>query len=150
MNPSPNQIRLEPVRKSVEVGTSPQAAFRRFTEEIASWWPLETHSVGGTRAARVEFETRRGGRIYERTRDGGIHVWGTVIAYEPPDRLVFTWHPGREPQTAQEVELRFRPTDRGTRVEHEHRGWETLGDAAEKMRADYDGGWEFVLGRFMA
>jgi hypothetical protein len=37
---------LPPLRKSITVGWSPEAAFRRFTAEIASWWPLRSHSVG--------------------------------------------------------------------------------------------------------
>lgn len=149
MNSSPNQTRLAPLSKSTEVELSPDAAFRRFTDEIAAWWPLKTHSVGEDKAETVVFEGRSGGRIYERTHDGGIHVWGTVIAYEPPDRVVFTWHPGREPDTAQEVEVRFQPAERGTRVELEHRRWELFGDEAESMRSRYDSGWEFVLGRFV-
>lgn len=149
MNGSPNQTGLEPVRKSIQVNLSPDAAFRRFTEEIAAWWPLKTHSVGEERAEMVVFETQRGGRIYERTRDGAIHVWGTVIACDPPDRVVFSWHPGREADTAQEVEIRFLASERGTRVELEHRGWEALGDGAENMRSRYSEGWDYVLGRFV-
>ena len=40
------------------------------------------------------------------------------------------WHPGREPETAQEVELRFRAEGATTVVELEHRGWAGLGDKA--------------------
>lgn len=149
MNRVPNRTRLEPVRKCIEVNLPPAAAFRRFTEEMTAWWPLKTHSVGEAKAETVVFETRRGGRIYERTRDDEVHVWGTVIDYDPPDRVAFTWHPGREPDTAQQVELRFLASDRGTRVELEHRGWEALGDQAEKMRSRYDHGWELVLSRFI-
>lgn len=149
MKTSPDQTRLEPVRKSIEVNLSPDAAFRRFTEEIAAWWPLRTHSVSEEKAESVVFETRTGGRIYELSRDGAMHVWGTVIACDPPERVVFSWHPGREDDTAQEVEIRFLASERGTRVELEHRGWEALGEEAESMRSRYSEGWEYVLGRFI-
>jgi len=149
MSPNRQRTRLAPVRKFIDVNLSPEDAFRRFTEQIAAWWPLKTHSVGEESAETVVFETRRGGRIYERTRDGAIHLWGTVIACDPPDRVVFSWHPGREADTAQEVEVRFVASEAGTRLELEHRGWEALGAEAETMRSRYSEGWEYVLGRFI-
>jgi len=37
----------------------------------------------------------------------------------------------------------------GNRDEVEHAwGWERLGEKAAVMRAGYDGGWDFVLGRY--
>ena len=57
-----------------------------------------------------------------------------------------TWHPGREADTAQEVEVVFKETPEGTVVELEHRGWAALGEQAKEMRKGYSGGWEHVLG----
>jgi uncharacterized protein YndB with AHSA1/START domain len=141
---------IEPVRKSVELACGPADAFRLFTDEIDSWWPLATHSVGETDAVACFFEGRDGGRIYETCKDGTIHLWGTVTAWEPSARVVFSWHPGRDAATAQEVELRFIGTKNGTRVELEHRGWETLGDRAVETRKGYDTGWVPVLEGFVA
>ena len=45
-----------PVRKVVTVKASPERAFRRFTAEIARWWPLPSHSVGQTNAESVVME----------------------------------------------------------------------------------------------
>jgi hypothetical protein len=73
-------------------------------------------------------------------------IWGTVIAWEPARRVAFTWHPGREPESAQEVEVRFVTTEAGTRVELEHRGWERLGETARATRDSYDQGWDGVFG----
>jgi uncharacterized protein YndB with AHSA1/START domain len=139
------------LRKAIEVTAAPDRAFRLFTEGMAGWWPVRTHSVGEDRAETVIFEPGVGGRIYERTLDGDEHVWGTVTAWEPPGRVVFTWHPGRGPDTEQDVEVRFEPSGTGTRVELVHTGWERLGDRAAAVRENYDGGWDLVVGeRFAA
>ena len=139
------------LRKTLEVAAAPERAFTLFTEGMAEWWPIRTHSVGEDRVETVVFESGVGGRIYERTLDGDEHVWGTVTAWEPPGRVVFTWHPGRGPDTEQEVEVRFEPSGSGTRVELVHTGWERLGDRAGAVHDHYDGGWDLVVGeRFAA
>lgn len=136
---------LSPVRRSIRVDWPPEAAFRRFTAEIASWWPLRSHSVGRDRAETVVFEGRAGGRIYERIRGGEECIWGTVTAWDPPRRVAFTWHPGLTPDTAGDVELRFLPDGAGTRLELTHSGWEKLGPIAAKARKGYNVGWVYVL-----
>ena len=88
-----------------------------------------------------------GGAVWEETTAGVRHVWGTILAWEPPARLVFTWHPGREASLAQEVEVGFAAVDGGTRVTLEHRGWEVLGPAAEETRGGYVTGWDEVFVR---
>ena len=143
-------VRELALRKTIEVGAPPERAFRLFTDGMAQWWPLATHSVGEERAETVVFEPGEGGRILERTLDGEEHLWGTVTAWEPPGRVVFTWHPGRTADTGQEVEVTFEPTERGTRVELVHTGWEHLGDRAAATYANYDRGWDPVFERFGA
>lgn len=138
--------KAEPLRKSVTVRRPPPAAFRLFTQGIASWWPLASHSLTGADAASCAIEGRPGGRVFERSRLGRPLIWGHVLAWEPPRRLVFSWHPGREAETAQEIEVSFRDAgDGATLVELEHRGWERLGAEAAEAREDYDSGWDHVL-----
>ena len=137
---------IEPVRKALTIKLAPARAFRLFTEEIAKWWPLATHSVGGMQAETVVFEGRVGGRIYERHRNGKTADWGTIRVWAPPQRVVFSWHPGRGDDAAQEVEVRFTVAGCGTLVELEHRGWEKLGKDAAKTRDNYDQGWNLVFG----
>lgn len=144
------ELTFEPVRKSIEVTCGPADAFGLFTDEIDSWWPLATHSVGEGDTVSCHFEGRESGRIYEILGDGTIHLWGTVTAWEPSARVVFSWHPGRDSATAQEVELRFIGISKGTRVELEHRGWELLGERAEETRDGYDSGWVPVLEEFVS
>jgi len=134
-----------PVVKSVEVAWTPEAAFRRFTAEIATWWPLRTHSVAGARARSVVFESHVGGRIYEIAADGATSMWGTVLAWEPPHRVAFSFHPGRGEEMAQPVEVRFVATAAGTRLELTHAGWEKLGRLAPFARRGYTVGWAYVL-----
>ncbi len=93
------------------------------------------------------FEAELGGRIYEVRDDDEIFDWGKVLIWEPPGRFVMSWHAGRAPDVAQEVEVRFTAADRGTRVELEHRNWTRLGSEAEVVRDRYAGGWKEVLGK---
>ena len=37
------------------------------------------------------FEPQVGGHIYDRGEDGTECRWARVLAYEPPDRVVFSW-----------------------------------------------------------
>jgi len=140
-----NETRIHPVRKTLTVPLSAERAFRLFTADIASWWPLATHSVGESKAETVIMEGRAGGRFYERAGDGGTAIWGEVRVWDPPRRLVYSWHPGRDAATAQEVELRFTSEGNGARVELEHRGWVVLGDKAAATRESYDKGWNRVF-----
>jgi uncharacterized protein YndB with AHSA1/START domain len=139
---------LEPVRQSVRVRRPIQSAFTLFTRDIGSWWPVETHHARGE-VVGVVFEGRLGGRIYERCRDGEVADWGEVLAWDPPNRVVFTWMPTRSRGAPTEVEVRFFAEDAATtRVEVEHRGWERLGDLAAETRTSYMNGWPGVIRLF--
>ena len=138
---------VDPLVKNVVVPLAIPESFELFTSKMASWWPLATHSVAKERAATCRLESGVGGRIYEVDDGGREHLWGTVKVWEPPERVVFTWHPGREAGTAQEVEVRFSSAPEGTAVELEHRNWETLRDEAEEIRSNYDAGWDITLRR---
>lgn len=132
----------EAVRKTVLVDADPETAFRVFTDQIQSWWPLGTHGIFGDDAERLGFED---GQLVEGAKDGREAAWGKVLAWEPPTRVHFTWRPGfDEAQPDTEVEVTFAPEGDGTRVELVHTGWDQLADGA-KSRAGYDSGWEGVL-----
>jgi uncharacterized protein YndB with AHSA1/START domain len=140
------------IRRTVTVRRSQEAAFRLFTEELASWWPLESHSIGSGRedvfAQTAIMEGREGGRLYERMSDGTEASWGAIVAWDPPHRLVISWHVNPNRAAPTEVEVRFSPAPEGTRVELEHRGWERLGAELEEARSGYLEGWGVVLGRY--
>ena len=135
----------EPVVRAVHVRGSAQHAFQVFTDGIAGWWPLPSHSVHEDDARDVRFVD---GRLVEFAAGGEQCVWGEVLAWDPPHRLALTFHPGRESGTAVEVE--FTPDEDGTRVVLTHHGWEDLGPRADAIRESYgaDTGWTLVLGRY--
>jgi uncharacterized protein YndB with AHSA1/START domain len=137
------------VEKSVTVNVPVERAFEVFTDEIATWWPLRTHAVDTERSEAVIMESRVGGRLFERAPSGEEHIWGTVVVWEPPSRIVYSWHPGRGEETAQEVEVTFAPEGDATRVEIRHTGWEKLGDSMEEVVASYDEGWDAVIARYV-
>jgi uncharacterized protein YndB with AHSA1/START domain len=136
------------LRKSIVVQRPVDDAFRVFTEGMGDWWPFGGHSIFDDQGETVVFEPRVGGRVYERSTSGEEAVWGTLTAWEPPRRLAMTWHPGREEETAQDLEVRFSTEGNGTRVDLVHTGWERLGDRMAEISGHYDEGWEFVLGRY--
>lgn len=142
---------FEPLFKSVEVQVEPARAFTVFTKDIAKWWPLnKTYSVFGDRSQECGIEPFVGGEIYELSADGERTVWGRILVWEPGHRLCFSWYPGRTEETAQTVEVSFAAVAGGTRVDLEHRDWQTLGPKAPDVRRGYDGGWDEVLGRLLA
>lgn len=146
---------IEPIRKQIVVDATPERAFQVFTEQHSTWWPLETHHVCDTPAEIAIIEPRVGGRWFERTVDGKEGLWGRVLVWEPPHRLVLTWEIDgdwkHDDKLLTEVELRFveiSPTQ--TRVELEHRLLENYGDNAHFMRAPMDGGWSSFLDLYAA
>ena len=119
------------VRKTITVDVPIARAFEVFTTDFDRWWP-RTHHVGATDMAEAIMEGRQGGRWYERGIDGSECEWGSVLVYEPPERLVLAWqldnefHYDKDLHT--EVEVRF--TAEGperTRVDLEHRGLDRYG-----------------------
>lgn len=140
-----NSSILPPIQSSIRVSWKPEDAFRRFTRDMARWWPIASHSVGGKEATGVTVDGRVGGEIVETIRDGREAHWGTITAWNPPSGFTMTWHPGKSPETATIVELKFVPDGTGTRVELTHSQWEALGDLAATARRGYPMGWAYVL-----
>jgi Activator of Hsp90 ATPase homolog 1-like protein len=138
---------IEVVRKVVTVDCAVEEAFRVFTADALSWWPVETHSIHET-VREIVFEPEVDGEVYEVSSEGEKGHWATVTAWEPPGRLVLAWNILQAKPVATEVEVRFVADGAGTRVELEHRGWEALAEGAEK-RANYDTGWDVVLGKYV-
>jgi uncharacterized protein YndB with AHSA1/START domain len=137
------------ITKSVTIAAPVEHAFRVFTEEIHTWWPLRTHAVDTEHSETVVLEGHEGGRLFERTPAGEEHLWGTVVLWEPPRRVGYSWHPGRGAETAQEVEVTFTRQGEGTRVDVRHWGWEKLGDRLDETIASYNDGWDLVLRRYV-
>ncbi|MGH2545995.1 MAG: SRPBCC domain-containing protein [Actinomycetota bacterium] len=139
------------VNRSVSVGVAPEMAFAIFTEQIGMWWPLgEGYAFAGDRWQDLVIESREGGRVYERARDGEVFHIGSVTVFEPPERIVITWGEATKEWAAPtEVEVRFTEEAGGTRVDLEHRAFERVGPGAEESAKDYERGWPMVLDRFV-
>ena len=147
-----------PVRTSIVVDAPIERAFEVFTADMGSWWPPKNHILQAELAEMV-FEPRVGGHIYDRGVDGSESHWARVLAYEPPDRLVFSWDISlqweieTDPERTSEVEVRFiAQSPSRTRVELEHRGLDRHGDGWESMRdaVGSPNGWGDGLRAFAA
>ncbi|HJZ61163.1 MAG TPA: SRPBCC family protein [Miltoncostaeaceae bacterium] len=146
------------VRVSIVVEASIERAFRVFTEDFGSFKPRD-HTLLEAEIAETVFEPRVGGFLYDRGVDGTECRWARILAYEPPERVVFSWDISPQwrlepdPAKASEVEVRFiREAPDRTRVELEHRNLERHGEGWEGVRAGVGGdqGWPFYLQRFAA
>lgn len=136
---------LEPLRREVVVRRSPEEAFEIFTARFTTWWPLHKFSLHQAEAQSCCIEPRVGGEVFEVAKNGDRGTWGKVVLWDPPHRFAMTWHPGRDPESAQEVEVRFVAVPDGTQVQLTHRGWAKLGAQAKETRESYEGGWATVL-----
>lgn len=144
--------------RSVVVEAPLDRAFSVFTERIGEIKPPE-HNLLGAPVVTTTLEPHVGGHIVDRDDEGNECRWATILAFEPPRRLVFSWNISpqwqilTDPSAVSEVEVRFTAESPSrTLVELEHRhldrhgeGWQSLGD-------DVDGanGWPLYLARFAA
>jgi uncharacterized protein YndB with AHSA1/START domain len=148
------------VSTSVVVDVPQARAFTVFTDEIGTWWDPDHHLLPeGTTLAKMVFEPRVGGHVIDVLDDGRESRWARVLAYDPPDRVVFSWDINLQWQIetnherSSEVEVRFiaEAPDR-TRVELEHRNLDRHGEGWEQMRdaVGSDGGWPSGMRRYAA
>jgi uncharacterized protein YndB with AHSA1/START domain len=146
------------VRRKVVVEAPIERAFAVFTERFGDFKPKE-HNMLGAPIAETVFEPKVGGHIYDRGVDGSECHWARVLAYEPPDRVVFSWDIGptwqieTDPDNASEVEVTFiAETPQRTRVELEHRNIDRHGPGWESVRdgVAHDEGWPLYLDRYAA
>ena len=148
----------EAVRKEIVVDAPVELAFKTFTERLGDFKPPE-HNLLAVPIAETVFEPFVGGHILDRGEDGSECRWARVLAFDPPDRVVFSWDISpqwqivTDPEEASEVEVRFvAESPERTRVELEHRlldrhgpGWPAVRDGV-----DADEGWPLYLSRYVA
>ena len=146
------------VKKEIVVPASVDRAFRVFTERIGDYKPPE-HNLLSAPLAETVFEARVGGNIYDRATDGSVCRWARVLAYEPPNRVVFSWDISprwqleSDPDNASEVEVRFiEETPERTRVVLEHRNLDRHGPEWRTVSEGVGGdqGWPLYLQRYAA
>jgi uncharacterized protein YndB with AHSA1/START domain len=144
------------VRHQIVVDISIDRAFAAFVERFGEFKPPE-HNLLGADITETQFEPRVGGHIYDRAADGSECRWARVLAYEPPDRVVFSWDISPQWQletdesNTSEVEVRFvAETPERTRLELEHRHLDRHGPGWESIYEGVDGGagWPLYLARY--
>jgi uncharacterized protein YndB with AHSA1/START domain len=144
------------IRHEIVVEAPIDRAFSVFTDGMGRFKPPE-HNMLGVDIAETVFESREGGRVYDRGVDGSECGWARVLAYEPPDRVVISWDISphwqieTDPERTSEVEVRFTAeTPDRTRVELEHRNLDRHGDGWEGLRQGVESGdgWPLYLRRF--
>jgi uncharacterized protein YndB with AHSA1/START domain len=150
------QAQATSVRSEIVVDAPVERAFAVFTEQFDRIKPRE-HNMLGVDIAETVFEPRVGGSIYDRGVDGSECRWARVLAFEPPERVVFSWDIGptwqieSDPSRASEVEVRFvAESPERTRVELEHRHIDRHGDSWDGLREGVGGdqGWPLYLQRY--
>jgi uncharacterized protein YndB with AHSA1/START domain len=146
------------VQREIVVQAPIDKAFAVFTERFGDFKPPE-HNLLGAPIAETVVEPRVGGSIYDRGEDGSECRWATVLAYEPPQRVVFSWNIGptwqieTERENVSEVEVRFTAeTPDRTRVELEHRNIDRHGPGWESVAGGVGApdGWTLYLDRYAA
>jgi len=150
------QAQSSVVHRQIVVEAPIERAFAVFTERFGDIKPSD-HTLLAAPIAETVFEPRVGGSIYDRGVDGSECRWARVLAYEPPDRVVFSWDIGptwqieTDPGRTSEVEVRFVvESPERTRVELEHRYIDRHGDGWEGVRegVQADQGWPLYLQRY--
>jgi uncharacterized protein YndB with AHSA1/START domain len=146
------------VRRQIVVEAPIDRAFDVFTTRFGDFKPPE-HTLLTSPIAETVFEPRVGGNILDRGVDGSECRWARILAYEPPNRVVFSWDISpqwqleTDPEQTSEVEVRFfTESPERTRLELEHRhidrhgpGWQAVIDGV-----DGDEGWPLYLSRYAA
>ncbi|MEP7117794.1 MAG: SRPBCC family protein [Acidobacteriota bacterium] len=141
---------IEPLRRSFVVRCGVTHAFDVFAAKTSLWWP-HTHSVSQAPGITVMIEPMVGGRILERTPAGEEFEWGTVVAWDPPTRLSYSWHLRADRADATDVAITFTAIDlETTRVDILHSGWERLGDRGQARRDGNQKGWSGLLPHYVA
>jgi uncharacterized protein YndB with AHSA1/START domain len=146
------------IRRHVVVPAPVEEAFAAFTKRFGDFKPPE-HNLLGSPIVETVFEEKVGGHIIDRGEDGSECRWARILAFDPPNRVVFSWDISprwqveTELENTSEVEIRFVEEAPGrTRVELEHRhldrhgpGWPEMGDGVAA-----DDGWPLYLARYAA
>jgi len=146
----------EVVRREIVVDAPIARAFEVFTARFGDFKPKE-HNIMQSPIKETVFERKVGGQIFDRAEDGTVCPWARVLAYEPPDRVLFSWDIGptwqleADPANASEVEVTFTAeSDRRTRVSLEHRNIDRHGPGWESVHGGVasDEGWTLYLSRY--
>ena len=123
-----SQGQVSRVYVALRVRATPERAFEAFVSEIGQWWkPNPLFQTTPRAPGRLAFEPRPGGRLTETLESGKVFEIGRITAFEPPEKLVFTYRQANFPlELHTEVKVRFEGLGEETRVSVEHRGFDRV------------------------
>ena len=150
MTADPTRLELE-----ITIDVPVEHAFGTFTERFDEIKPREQNLLA-VPIERTVLEPQVGGTIHDVGTDGTTCTWARVLAFEPPNRLVFSWDldPAFEletdPARCSEVEVTFTPLGpEQTLVRLEHRHLDRHGEGWEGLTFLGTGdGWPLWLSRY--
>jgi uncharacterized protein YndB with AHSA1/START domain len=151
MSTTANQLAAPLVAEAeIVVAVDPLTAFNAWTEGINDWWRKDSPFwMDKERRRGLHFEPEVGGRfieVYDEKTGAGYEI-GRVIAWEPGERLSYTWRQADWPEDAiTDVDVRFEAVADGTRVSVRHTGFEKLKEAGVEWCSGYSQGLRMLLG----
>jgi uncharacterized protein YndB with AHSA1/START domain len=149
-------VELLVVERTVEVPK--ERAFEVFVDRLGSWWPRE-YTWAGANLDEIGIEAKVDGRCFERSKDGSVADWGTVLTFARPEHIVFAWqiNADRSPEPnltlSSRVDVRFTsPSPDTATVLLVHRDFPRHGPGWQKYRANMasKNGWPLILDRYTA
>ena len=144
------------VTASIEVNAPQAPAFEVFTKDFGAFKPAD-HNLLQAPIAETVVESHVGGHIIDRGADGSECRWARILAFDPPERFVFSWDisPSWQIETeldrTSEVEVTFTAlAENRTRVTIEHRHLDRHGEGWAGVRdgVSTDEGWPLYLSRY--
>jgi len=136
------------ITASISLAVPPQRVFTALTSgaEVMRWWGSRETYVLKTWSAELRVGgtwTTHGQRADGQTFD----LTGTILAYDPPWRLVKTWRPCLDPQgTETTLTYQLSAIPGGTVLQVRHEGFTGRNDVAGATTS----GWTQVLGWLQA
>lgn len=127
----------------VAIQATPAKVWAALTADTAAWWP--PHFYTHPSAKRFVLEGAVGGRVYEDWGDGAGGLWGTVIVWDPPNRV--TWagemYPDYGGPGRSFVTFTLTKKGKGTVLRMTDAG---VCPNPEKASASLQSGWEELIG----
>lgn len=154
MNNQAGEIKL--IHETVTVSVSVDRAFYIFVDELRHWWPNE-YTWSGEVLDTMVIEPKINGRCFERGPHGFECDWGRVLAYSPPERLIFTWQigpdrvPQPDPKKSSEIEVQFEAVSSDSAIiNFEHQNFDKHGEGGPSYREAMASpqGWPYILNRY--
>ncbi len=126
--------------------TITKTAFFAATPEVVWCYLTEADKLGEWyHPARQDLQANQDYELYNK-ENGERWIWGSVLEWNPPSKLVYTFIIPPLEATSSTVTIILEEAHGGTRLTLIHEGVEQLGDAALSLLMPLDDGWDEHLG----